>query len=58
MKLDTCLGYVNKIFHKDKIKLDNIKLMEQHLNSYQQMLKFYIKTGYSHVIFTNPIKHS
>ena len=45
--LDLC--YVNKHVYKERIKFEDLKLMEQFLNPHEYMFKFDIKQGFHHI---------
>ena len=50
--LDWC--YVNKNIYKERIKSDDLKLMEQFLNLHDHMFEFDVKQCYYHINICNP----
>ena len=48
------LRYVNKDIYKERIKIEDLRLMEQFLNPHDYMLQFNIKRGYHHIDIHKP----
>ena len=48
------LRYVNKHIYKERIKFEDLRLMEQFLNPHDYMFKFDIKQGYHHIDIHKP----
>ena len=48
------MRYVNKHIHKERIKFEDLRLMEQFLNPHEYLLKFDIKQGYHHIDIHKP----
>ena len=48
------LRYVNKDIYKERIKIEDLRLMEQFLNPHDYMLQFNIKRGYHHIGIHKP----
>ena len=54
MRLILALRYVNKHIYKERIKFEDLRLMEQFLNAHEYMFKFDIKQGYHHIDIHKP----
>ena len=48
------LRYVNKHIYKERIKFEDLRLMEQFLNPHEYLFKFDIKQGYHHIDIHKP----
>ena len=48
------LRYVNKYIYKERIKIEDLRLMEQFLNPHDYMFNFGIKEGYHHIDIHKP----
>ena len=48
------LSYINKHIHKERIKFEDLRLMEQFLNPHEYLFKFDIKQGYHHIDIHKP----
>ena len=48
------LRYVNKHVYKERMKFEDLRLMEQFLNPHEYLFKFDIKQGYHHIDIHKP----